>query len=91
MTPDQREQLRISLLRFLDANPTKFGVTTGLLTQMARSEGRSALTSEEVIREMEYLSDKGLVVCPGRVLSPELRTYRLHATGRDYLAQYETP
>jgi hypothetical protein len=85
--PDQREQLRLSLLRFLAENPTRWGFNLALLTQMARAEGRAALTSGEVEAELLYLEDKGLIAPAEKRLSPELRAWRISAAGRDLLAQ----
>lgn len=85
----EREQLRLSLLRFLESNPTRWGLSSELLTQMARSEGRQGLKLQDVERELEYLKDKGLCEEIPKVLSPEVRTWRISAQGRDYLASNE--
>jgi hypothetical protein len=87
MTPEQREQLRLSLLRFLADNPTRFGYNAAILLQMARSEGRPRLEREAVEAELLYLEDKGLVALAAKLLSPELRAWRITADGRDHLAQ----
>lgn len=89
MTSPEREQLRLSLLRFLGDNPTRFGFNAALLLQMARNEGRSGLTRENVTAEIEYLADKGFVAAVEKPISPENRAWRILAEGRDYLAQNE--
>lgn len=86
-TAEEREQLRWSLLRFLDANNTRWGLSAGVLTQMARAEGRPGLESRVVEAELRYLEDKGLVAPAGRVVSPELGAWRITAAGRDEYAQ----
>lgn len=86
MNPIEREQLRLSLLRFLEENPTKMGMGAGLLLQMARSEGRSELTRAEVLAELQYLSDKGFVADVAKSISPENRCYRITGQGRDFIA-----
>jgi hypothetical protein len=87
MNGEQREQLRLSLLRFLEDNPTRFGLGTVLLCQMARQEGRPALLWREVEQELLYLHDKGLVTEACKALSPEIRAWRITAAGRDLCAQ----
>lgn len=91
MTPGDREQLRLSLLRFLGDNPTRFGFNAPLLLQMARNEGRPGVTREDVVAEIEYLADKNLVGLVEKPISPENRAWRILAAGRDYLAQLEAP
>jgi hypothetical protein len=86
VTPEAREQLRISLLRFLSANPSKFGLPVKFLTTHAKMEGRPQLTQDQVEAELTYLADKGLVAELTKAISPEVRSYRITAEGRDYLA-----
>lgn len=87
MAPAQREQLRLSLLRFLDANGTRFPLASDLLLQLARSEGRTWLQSGELEEELAYLADKGLVMSAPKLISPELRAWRITAAGRDLAAE----
>lgn len=87
MSAAQREQLRLSLLRFLAENPTRFGYNAALLLQMARNEGRPELTRAEVEAELQYLTDKDLIVETDKVISPEQRAWRITAAGRDHHAQ----
>jgi hypothetical protein len=86
MNATDREQLRLSLLRFLDENVTRFGFQLGYLLQRARSEGRPKLTADEVDAEILYLEDKGFIAQPQKQVSPELRAWRITAAGRDFLA-----
>ena len=87
MQAQQREQLRLSLTRFLDANPTRFGLSTDLLWQMARNEGRPKLTREEIEAELQYLADKDYATEAVKEVSPENRAWRITAAGRDFYAQ----
>jgi hypothetical protein len=86
LTNEQREQLRLSLLRFLDANQTRFGLATAVLLQMARSEGRPDLQKGQLEAELEYLAEKGLAAEALKGISPENRNWRITANGRDYCA-----
>jgi hypothetical protein len=87
MNPEQREQLRLSLLRFLDSNPTRFGLPSRYLVQMARSEGFSETDKTQIENELSYLEDKALVAEAMKGVSPENRHWRITASGRDFWAQ----
>jgi hypothetical protein len=87
LSPEQREQLRLSLLRFLDANNTRFGLATKLLAQMCRSEGLPLLEPQHVETELRYLEEKSFVQEALKGMSPENRCWRITAAGRDFRAQ----
>lgn len=86
MTPAQREQLRLSILRYLSANPTRFGMGAQLLRQYLVAEGSPA-DDASLDAELLYLSDKGLIQEAAKPISPEMRSWRITATGRDLFAQ----
>lgn len=88
MNATDREQLRLSLLRFLDSNKGRFGLGARLLLQMARSEGGD-VQIEDIHAELQYLQDKGLVIQIEKVISPELRSWRISGPGRDLIAPRE--
>ena len=85
LTPEQREQLRLSLLRFLNDTP-RFAQPVAFLLQRARAEGRNDLEAGEVETELEYLTAKKLAVESSKTLSPEIRSWKISADGRDFLA-----
>ena len=85
-TPEQREQLRLSLLRFMDDNASTRGMSAALLLQMARSEGRPDMDLSQVKVELQYLQDKKLIADVGKTISPELACFRINADGRDFVA-----
>lgn len=87
MTPELREQLRLSLLRLLALNPTDYGTPLGVLRALAAAEGRPDLTPTEVRAELLYLADAGLVRRVDKQISPELSAWRVTKAGRDYLAE----
>ncbi len=87
MNSQLREQLRLSLLRHLDANGTRYGMQEGYLLQLVRAEGLSVVTREDVGAELQYLEDKGLARPTLKLLSPELRAWQATAAGRDAFAQ----
>lgn len=87
-TAQQREQLRLSLLRFLDATPQR-STSLALLTQFCRSEGRPELTTAEVEAELIYLHDKFLVEPATKLISPEQHAWRITAKGRDAYAEFQ--
>jgi cell division protein FtsB len=89
MSDEAREQLRLSLLRFLTANGDRFGLTARYLRTLALSEERRELSAADVERELEYLADaeKGLVAEVSKAVSPECRTWKITAKGRDFCAE----
>ena len=86
LTPETREQVRLSLLRYCMAGN---GITLGLARQYLASEGMGTLTKEDVQAEINYLADpqKDLLRSIGKLISPEVQRYRTTAAGRDFLAQ----
>jgi len=87
MTPVEREHLRLSLLRFLDAaSTTTRALAESLLLQMAKNEGRT-LTQGELRGELNYLADAGLVTTEAKAISPENKIWRITKAGRDEYAQ----
>jgi len=91
MLPDLREQLRLSLLRHLDANQTRFGQQEIYLLQLVRAEGMPMITREDISNELAYLEDKELAKPIAKLLSPELRAWKITAAGRDFFAQITHP
>jgi hypothetical protein len=84
LTPESREQVRLSLLRYGLGS-----ITVGLARQYLASEGFRGLGREEVQAEIDYLADaaKGLLAREDKPVSPEVPRYRTTAAGRDYLAE----
>ena len=89
MNSEERESLRLSLLRYLDATPADC-TALGLLTQYCRNEGRSGLAREAVRSELIYLADKGLVIAAEKIISPENPQFRITSAGRDEYAKLST-
>jgi len=86
MTPEQREQLRLSILRVLAANVTPYGTPLTFLRSLLIAEGRPWLTRQDVEAEMLYLRDAGLVATVDKPVSPENTAWRVTKEGRDFLA-----
>ena len=82
LTPQQREQVRLSILRYC-LRPT----STGLICANLRAEGFRTIKREQVEDEIVYLGDKGFLKAEAKAISPEVANYRSTAEGRDYLAQ----
>ena len=90
LTPQLREQIRLSILRQLDAASIgTYGLGTGLLLSMLRAEGMGSLETEQLAAELQYLQDKGFIALPTKLISPEMKTYRITADGRDFWAQHD--
>ena len=88
MNPTEREQARLSLLRYLAANRGRFGMVVAMLRQYLAAEG-SLLSPAEIEAELVYLADKEMVAETTKSISPENRAWRITAAGRDYLAQVQ--
>lgn len=89
MNPAERETLRLSLLRYLDANAgNRRGLAETVMRQRFTNEGGTA-TPVEVAAELDYLADKGLVEVTAKPISPELRAWKITSAGRDHFAQQE--
>lgn len=80
LTPELREQVRLSILRYC-LRPTR----TGLIRASLAGEG-FALGREQLDTELDYLADKGLLKPNDKRISPENRIFRTTAEGMDYLA-----
>jgi hypothetical protein len=76
----QREQIRLSILRYA-LRPVSAGVIKSNLV----SEG-NRIESPELVDELVYLRDKGLLTTVEKTVSPENLLYRTTANGRDCLA-----
>jgi hypothetical protein len=85
LTPQQLQQIRYSILRYCDAS-VETGISAALLLQFLRTEGFRALTPDQLRGEIQYLADKDLLVAPPSLISPEIKNWRITATGRDLLA-----
>lgn len=88
-TADRREQIELSLLRYLTEMPLKFGTPIGVLCAHLRCEFHPAPTAEEVDERLEYMADatntlgKPLVVMVAK-LSPDLSRWKLTAAGSEH-------
>jgi hypothetical protein len=85
MTAQQREQARLSLLRYC-GSAADYGLAGPLLLQSLHNEGLRGLTAAEMRSELVYLADKGLVARLPKLISPENEAWRITAAGRDFLA-----
>lgn len=86
MNPQNRELLRLALLRVLDANSTRYGLGLEALRHLAASFGFYLPESDRVEAELRYFEDKGLATQIVKQISPENRAWRITAAGRDFLA-----
>jgi hypothetical protein len=86
MTPSQREQIRLSVIRYCVASG-QWGLMEAVLLQELRNEGLRALTRDDLSAELQYLADKDLIVSTDKLISPELKRWRATAAGRDVVAE----
>lgn len=92
MDSNDRELLRLSLIRWLVTKPLKFGTPARFLLVCAHSEAWPTLTVDELVEELEYLADptnalKQSLVTIVTKLSPENTSWKITAAGRDFAAE----
>jgi hypothetical protein len=85
MNSQQREQIRLSILRYCES-ADQYGLAAPLLLQFIRSEGFRGLSAAGLRAEIDYLADKSLLAPVVKPISPELPAWRITASGRDFLA-----
>ena len=85
MTPENRQQLRLSLLTQAEAASERGLTLQGYLIG-AKTSGLQ-VNGSDLLKEIVYLTDKGLMKSESPLISPELIRVRITAQGRDYLAQ----
>ncbi len=89
MDPTQREQMRLSVLRYLDAaaesNPGR-GISAAVLRQHLVAEGQPADLTR-VNAELVYLEGHGYVERVKKGFSPEVPLWLITSKGRDEYAR----
>lgn len=85
MSPELKEQFRMAILKVLDANNTRFGLTVPAVSHMLPMFGFSHPKAEEVADEMEYLSKKELITEVLKVVSRENRAWRITQEGSGFV------
>lgn len=89
MNSREIEQLRLALLRYLDAAAVSAparGISTELLAQYLKSDGFPA-DMPRTEAELTYLEGKGLVATHRKAINPENKLWMITAAGRDAYAQ----
>ncbi len=89
MSPEQKEMLRIGLLRLIDAADAERGIAESYLLDSINLVGSVKITMPELRNELAYLRDKSFVAIAPKQLSPENRRWAKTATGRDFLAELD--
>jgi hypothetical protein len=85
--PEQREVLQVAILRVLDANHSRFGLSLDAVTLHVSGYGFPRITRDDVDVELEYLMGKQLVETANKTLEPANRAWKRTAAGRDYLSE----
>ena len=84
MTSEQKEIFRLAILRVLDANRTRFGLSVPAITTHLAQFGFTP-TREVVCDEFDYLITKNLVEEALKIVSKENRAWRLTDAGLRFL------
>lgn len=93
MTPEQKENFRLAILRVLDANRTRFGlgiVAIGHALRIfaftaANFGGDMKAMYDAIADELQYLGDKGLIEEALKVISKDNRSWRITDKGIGYI------
>lgn len=88
MNANQREQVRLSILRWLN-EAAPYGLSTAILWQQLRNEGNRHMDSVELLAEIEYLEGKKLIEKREKLISPEIAVWKITSAGRDHFAANE--
>lgn len=85
LTPELQEDLRIAVLRAIQASG-RIGCAEGHLATAARAAGFVPEHCNSAVDQTYYLLDKGLIALVDKQISPEVRRWRITAAGTDFLA-----
>jgi hypothetical protein len=85
MTAEIQKLFRINLLLQLRA-AGNLGLTVNELVLGAKAQGHADTKPDAVGEELQYLVDKKQVELVPQEISPEVKSYRINANGRDWLA-----
>lgn len=81
MDSERRELFRKAILRVLEANNTRFGLTVPAIRHMLGMFGFPVMQADSIEDEIGYLEGKGLVEEVLKVISRENRAWRLSQQG----------
>ncbi|HWY76869.1 MAG TPA: hypothetical protein VN281_14705 [Verrucomicrobiae bacterium] len=84
--PQQRELLRIAVLRVLDTNPSGKMFGRASIALLCNQYG-FAPSLAEISAELHYLESAGLIKVRDKTISPEVQTWQITKAGMDFVAQ----
>jgi hypothetical protein len=85
MTAEQQEFFRLAILKVLDSNKTRFGLSVPAIIHVLPMFGFPHAEAEAVLDEMEYLGRRELVTEVLKVVSKENRCWRITQVGIGFL------
>lgn len=85
LTPQIREQVRLSILRYCEG-ALPYGLSAAILRQMLSSEGFK-LERDQVQAEIDYVAERGFLKTEVKSISPENAIWKITADGRDERAR----
>lgn len=74
--------LRTAILRILDANNSRWGLSPNAVAIMLPAEGFTNIAESDVREHLDWLLDRRLVLVANSPLDPTGRHYRITAEGR---------
>ena len=87
MTAADRELFRLAILRVLDANRTRFGLSPAAIRIHVQQFGFGP-KPEDVQAGLDYLEGKGFVFVPSKAISPENQTWKITDAGEIELEKH---
>lgn len=88
MTPQQTDLFDLAILRVLDANRTRYGLTVAATGHLMAEYGFKSPNPETVLDRIDYLTGKGLVEEVTKLIGKANRAWRLTEAGLQYVDEH---
>jgi hypothetical protein len=87
MSSAEKQNLRIAILKVLDANQSKYGLNIDAITLRLTPFGFDMITAAEVETVMPLLEGEKLIARLSQPLTPGVAVWRITNDGRSYLVE----
>ena len=87
MNSAEKANLRLAVLKVLDANQSKFGLNLDAITLRLTPFGFDRITQPEVEAVMQHLESEKMIARLPNALTPGVHLWRITDDGRSYLIE----